>query len=164
MNKQIEVIALKHKDWVNITRSFGAKTNAEDIVQEMYLKLDRLIKPNQEISNAYVWITLRNLYFDFIKREPSTIDLDVNLSVSDELLNFEELRLQNEFNNALESKLNDCHWFDRKLFETYAHSGKSMRKLASETNISLSCIHYTINRVRDTLKQELEWLKEKQKD
>jgi len=161
LNKQIEVIAKKHKDWVSITRSFGAKTNAEDIVQEMYIKLDRLIKPNQEISNAYVWITLRNLYFDFLKKEPATIDLDINLSVSDELLDLEELRLQNEFNNALESKLNECHWFDRKLFETYAQSGKSMRKLANETNISLSCIHYTINRVRDNLKEELQWLKEK---
>ena len=80
MIKQIEIIAKKHKDWVNIARSFGAKTEAEDIVQEMYLRLDKYIKPDQKITSSFVWITLRNIYFDFLKKELITFELDKTVS------------------------------------------------------------------------------------
>lgn len=80
MIKQIEIIAQKHKDWVNITRSFGCKTEAEDVVQEMYLRLDKYIKPDQKITSSFVWITLRNIYFDFLKKEPITFELDKTVS------------------------------------------------------------------------------------
>lgn len=174
MHKQIQHIALKHKDWVNIARSFGAKTEAEDIVQEMYLRLNKYIKPDQPISTSYVWITLRNIYFDFLKHEPLTIEL--NLSESDELSDINSIFAYDNLNECVKSKLNDLHWFDKMLFELYVNSGKSMRDIASETKISLSCIFNTISKVRSYLREELnedyedylnkdyEWLKDKQKD
>lgn len=174
LHKQIEIIARKHKDWVKIAQSFGALTEAEDIVQEMYIRLDKYLKPDQEVSTSFVWITLRNIYFDFIKHEPKDVELiyDKPDDVSDSFGIFAYENL----NESLKSKLNELHWFDKKLFELYVDSGKSMRELSKDTKISLSCIFNTISKVRSYINEELkedyedylnndyEWLKEKHKD
>jgi len=174
MIKQIEIIAQKHKDWVNIARSFGAKTEAEDIVQEMYLRLDKYIKPDQKITSSFVWITLRNIYFDFLKKEPITFELDK--TVSEAISDTESIIAYEELNKRVRDELNNVDWFDKMLFELYVTSGKSMRQLSKETGISLSCIFYTTNRTKthlqslliedyqDYLNEDYEWLKEKQQD
>ena len=174
MIKQIEVIAKKHKDWTRIVQSFGAKTEAEDIVQEMYLRLDKYIKPDQQISTSFVWITLRNIYFDFLKKEPATFELDK--TVSDAISQTESIIAYGELNKRVKDELNNVDWFDKMLFELYVTSGKSMRQLSKETGISLSCIFYTTNRTKthlrsllnedyeDYLNEDYEWLKEKQQD
>ena len=38
----LNIIAKDHKKWVNYVRNFGEYNYAEDIVQEMYLKLVRM--------------------------------------------------------------------------------------------------------------------------
>lgn len=174
MNPQIAEIAKKHKDWVNIARSFGAKTEAEDIVQEMYLRLDKYIKPDQKITDSFVWITLRNIYFDFLKKEPITFELDK--TVSEAVSEPEGIIAYGELNKRVKNELNNVDWFDKMLFELYVTSGKSMRQLSKETGISLSCIFYTTNRTKthlrsllnedyeDYLNEDYEWLKEKHKD
>jgi RNA polymerase sigma factor (sigma-70 family) len=174
MNPQIEEIAKKHKDWVNIARSFGAKTEAEDIVQEMYLRLDKYIKPDQKIATSFIWITLRNIYFDFLKKEPVTFELDK--TVSEAVCETESIIAYEELNKRVRGELNNVDWFDKMLFELYVTSGKSMRQLSKETGISLSCIFYTTNRTKthlrsllsedyeDYLNEDYEWLKEKHKD
>ena len=174
MIKQIEVIAQKHKDWVNIARSFGAKTEAEDIVQEMYIRLDKYIKPDQQISTSFVWITLRNIYFDFLKKEPVTFELDK--TVSEAVCETESIIAYENLTTLVNKEIDELHWFDKMLFQLYATSGKSMRQLAKETKLSLSCIFYTTNRTKkhlisllnedyeDYLNEDYEWLKEKHKD
>lgn len=172
MNPQIAEIAKKHKDWVNIARSFGAKTEAEDIVQEMYLRLDKYIKPNQQISTSFVWITLRNIYFDFLKKEPQTTELNIN--ESDEVTDITSVSAYENLTGLINKEIENLHWFDKMLFLLYVTSGKSMRQLAKETKLSLSCIFYTINRTKthlrslinedyeDYLNEDYEWLKEEQ--
>jgi len=138
MNPQIAEIAKKHKDWVNIARSFGAKTEAEDIVQEMYIRLDKYIKPDQQISTSFVWITLRNIYFDFLKKEPVTFELDK--TVSEAVSETESIIAYENLTSLVNKELDEIHWFDKMLFQLYVTSGKSMRELAKETKLSLSCI------------------------
>jgi len=174
MIKQIEEIAKKHKDWARIVQSFGCKTEAEDIVQEMYIRLDKYIKPDQKITSSFVWITLRNIYFDFLKKEPITFELDKTFSEA--VSETENIVAYENLTTLVNSEINELHWFDKMLFQLYVTSGKSMRQLAKETKLSLSCIFYTINRTKthlqslliedyqDYLNEDYEWLKEKQQD
>ena len=113
-NIDIEIIAQKHKDWVNIARSFGAKTEAEDMVQEMYIRLDKYIKPDQKISTSFVWITLRNIYFDFLKKEPITFELDK--TVSEAICETESIIAYEELNKRVRDELNNVDWFDKMIF------------------------------------------------
>ena len=45
VEKTMVLIAEKHKTWVEIVTSFGCpKETSEDIIQEMYLKINKKIK------------------------------------------------------------------------------------------------------------------------
>ena len=73
MSQVLKKIACKHKDWVRMVVSFGcSKSIAEDIVQEMYLKIHDLLQKGLDISYGddvnyyYIYRTLKNSYYIFI--------------------------------------------------------------------------------------------------
>ena len=76
MNKVISLIARDHKKWTRIVESFGAK-NAEDIVQNMYLKIydwkgkyDKTLMYNEaEVNYYFIFKVLRNLFLDEVKKK-----------------------------------------------------------------------------------------------
>ena len=46
-SKILKKIADEHKNWVKIVKSFGCNTEtAEDIVQEMYIKIKKKLEKN----------------------------------------------------------------------------------------------------------------------
>ena len=69
MKSLVELAYDKHKDWINIVKSFGANKNyAEDIVQEMYIQLICDIQKgldlwyNDDINTYYCYKVLRGIY------------------------------------------------------------------------------------------------------
>ena len=72
----LEKVYRKNKDWVRICMSFGCnKTTAEDLTQEMYLKLATLLQNNHtldiyydesQINHFYIYRMLRSLFIDII--------------------------------------------------------------------------------------------------
>ena len=80
-NKEvILLLAKKHKTWIDVVSSFGCdKTIAEDIVQEMYIKvlpkiengLD-IIYYDNDINYYYIYKVLKTLFID-LKRKGKNI-------------------------------------------------------------------------------------------
>lgn len=77
---------------------------ADDLVQEMYIKLDQYLKTHKknimykdEINYFFVYVTLRNLYMDYI-RQKNKIDV-ISL---DDMSYFDEVR-ENQFEEHNES-------------------------------------------------------------
>ena len=76
-NKEvILLLAKKHKTWIDVVSSFGCdKTLAEDIVQEMYIKvlpkiengLD-IIYYDNDINYYYIYKVLKNFVYRFKKK------------------------------------------------------------------------------------------------
>ena len=76
----ILLLAKKHKTWIDVVSSFGCgKTIAEDIVQEMYIKvlpkiengLD-IIYYDNDINYYYIYKVLKTLFID-LKRKSKNI-------------------------------------------------------------------------------------------
>ena len=84
------LIAKKHKEWINIVISFGCgKEIAEDIVQEMYIKIQLKLEKGldimygKEINYYYIFKTLKSLLID-LKRKGKNITI---LNIEDEIIN-----------------------------------------------------------------------------
>ena len=83
MEKDIENLYKKHKIWIKIVKSFGCNNAiAEDLVQEMYIKIILKIKDGldikynkDEINYYYIFRTLNSLYID-LKRKKKNIQIE----------------------------------------------------------------------------------------
>ena len=153
----LEQIYKRHKDWVNIVRSLGGADYSEDIVQEMYIKLDKYIKQGtlkKRTYEAYVYFTLRSITLDIYRakkgKHKTDIDDCVNLCEED-IQGFEEFDYICEKAN---NEIHRWHWYDQELFKLFM-SGKSMREIARNTHISLSSIFHTIKICKERIANEI---------
>jgi DNA-directed RNA polymerase specialized sigma24 family protein len=157
----LELLYKKHKDWCDIVESFGVNPDtAEDIVMEMYIKLDKQVKAGTnimynetEINYYYVYRALRNLFLDLKKKESlydviSWADISEKLKAdykSEIIVDYD--KLYEKFNKELES----LYWYDRKVFEII-DSGESFQNLSDKTTISYYSLYNTYRKVKKHLK------------
>lgn len=166
-------IAKKHNDWINIVLSFGCDPDiAEDLVQEMYLKIDSLIKRGiditykDEINYFYIYKTLKSLFLDLKRKETKykKISLDTDF-IKDIHLVLEKYAQNKEAGKEIDivikmKKLNEIlenlYWYDRKIFDLISN-GMSIQELSNQTKISYYSLYNTYRNVKKHIKNNLQW-------
>ena len=162
------LIAKKQKTWVEVVITFGCtKETAEDLVQEMYIKIQKLLEKGvtndimyyDEINYYYIFKTLKSLYID-LKRKGKNIEkfsLDVPLSEAidnyykynvDEIVNYDE-----EY-DKIKISLSKMYWYDRKVYEI-VEEGESLAELSRQSKIHYYSLYNTYNKVKRKLKKLL---------
>jgi len=160
----LEKIAEKHDDWHRIVLSFGCKESiAEDIVQEMYIRIHTYITKGVDISydddvnHMYIYRTLRSLYIELHRKEKNIIKTNIdNLA---EYIDENENLTKGDVCNAMQqmdSLLDKTFWYDRTVFEIIS-SGTSIAELSRKTNITYYSLYFTHKRVKQLIKDNIEW-------
>lgn len=158
----LNLLASKHNEWVKMARSFGAGDYAEDIVQEMYIRLNKYVDEPERImykdepNKLFVWVTLRNLVRNFQNKKKVVVysgDM-VEHDREEEAFDYEEAEGFEKIIDMIWESTNELHWYDKKMFEIYHTTDMSMRDIEKETKISLYSIF-------DTLKKTKEYVREK---
>ena len=152
----LEKLFKRHKDWCNIVESFGCNSEtAEDIVQEMYLKIGKLVANGKDISfgddvnHFYIFRTLTTLFLDHKRKDNrSGIILEEIEAEQDE-----EVDYDSKYQKVLDA-LEDLYWYDRKVFEI-VEDGESISELSRKTNISYYSLYNTYKKVKKYLKDKL---------
>ena len=160
--KLLNELAKHHKEWIHIVKTFGEHNTCEDIVQEMYIKLNKYtklqnIQQNGKLNKSYVWLTLRNLYYNKQNQanKVNLIDIDDCRQLTSEQYNELMFKAQSNIEEKIKQEINKWHYADKILFEIYLKEKKSMRQLAKEIDISLTTIFWTIKRCKERLKQNV---------
>tara|TARA_Y100000593_G_C4315098_1_gene340463 strand:- start:3094 stop:3570 length:477 start_codon:yes stop_codon:yes gene_type:complete len=157
IKKQMQLLAEKHSNWVDIVCSFGCnKQLAEDITQEMYIKIQLKIEKGLDISYGenevnyyYIFKTLRSLFLD-LKRKQNKI----KVVGTEKLRNFETDIDYTEKYKVIQKELKKMYWYDRKVFEII-NSGESIASLSRKTNIQYYSLYNTYKKVKEKLKKLL---------
>jgi len=157
-NKEvILLLAKKHKTWIDVVSSFGCdKTIAEDIVQEMYIKvlpkiengLD-IIYYDNDINYYYIYKVLKTLFID-LKRKGKNITM-VNI----EDTNYSKLDCDVDYDQAyakIKAELNTMFWYDRKVFEII-NEGESIADFSRNSFIEYFSLYNTYRKVKAKLKK-----------
>jgi len=149
----------KHRIWIDIVCTFGCnKDTAEDIVQEMYLKIQKNIDNGLDINYDddynyfYIFKTLRSMFIDLKRKESKVILLNIDDNIS-YFHNIEDVNYIESYNKVLK-ELNKCYWYDRKVYQLL-EGNESVAKLSRKTNISYHSLYNTYRRVLDKLKKVL---------
>lgn len=158
----LNLLASKHSEWVKMAYSFGAGDYAEDIVQEMYIRLNKYVDDPERImykdepNKLFVWVTLRNMVRNFQNKKQIVHycgDM-VEYDQEEDLFDYEEAEGFERLIEKIWESTEELHWYDKKMFEIYHTTDMSMRDIEKETKISLYSIF-------DTLKKTKEYVREK---
>ena len=157
VQKTMKMVAAKHNEWLSIVLSFGCKPEiAEDIVQEMYIKIQlklekglNIMYNEKEINYYYIFKTLKSLFYD-LKRKGKNITIvsidDIHLTTND--INYEEPY------KKIENELSKMFWYDRKVFEII-NEGESIAEFSRKSKIHYYSLYNTYTRVKNKLKKLL---------
>jgi DNA-directed RNA polymerase specialized sigma24 family protein len=164
----LELLSKYQNEWVAMSISIGIPRDlVDDIIQDMYIKVynahsngTNIMYNDTEPNKYYVYITLRNLYYDLLKKEKSFVrlsyldDLDKLHLTLDEFEPNELESLEKIIKNIDEEVSSWTHWYDRKLFKAYYKTDLSMRDLSKSTGISLTSIFNSCRRYKVFLQEK----------
>jgi DNA-directed RNA polymerase specialized sigma24 family protein len=149
----------KHKTWCEIVESFGCNPDtAEDIVQEMYLKIGKLVDKGTDISYGdglnyfYIFRTLTSIFLDYKRKESKTGIIGID-ELDMEFEGSEEVEYDKEYDKVLQG-LAELYWYDRQIFEII-ENGVNISELSRKTNISYYSLYNTYKKVKKYLKDKL---------
>jgi RNA polymerase sigma factor (sigma-70 family) len=158
--KWLSKVAEHHEDYLRMVRALGEDFLAEDIVQEMYIKLikyctpKKILRQDGQVNKSYVYFVLRNLFLDYQKEKNKhrKVNIDKIKPIGVEYEYIEETEAFTSVIEKIDSEVETWHWYDQMLFELYRESGKSIRKLSKETRISTSSIFQTLKYCKNEIK------------
>ena len=159
----LKEVAKFHADYLRIVQSYGEDFYAEDIVQEMYIRLhkyadrEKVIQKNGTLNRAYIHFTLRNIFKDLTKErnKHQMVNIEERKDIG---VTYDYISKEEAFScliKRVKEEAENWHWYDEMLFKHYFDSGMSMRELADETRISTSSIFQTIKYCKGKLKENL---------
>lgn len=157
-------VAKRHKEWIDIAKSFGEHNYAEDVVQECYLILykyaneEKIIR-NGIVSRGYIYFTIRSIIFQLhnSKRKIDKVyfdDEEYEFQIKDNTENIEEQVAYNKICMMIDKHIESWRWYERKLFTLYRDTDLSIRGIAKETNISWVSIFNTLKNAKQELKDK----------
>ena len=164
MKSLVELAYDKHKDWINIVKSFGANKNyAEDIVQEMYIQLICDIQKgldlwyNDDINTYYCYKVLRGIYLNTHKKQARMLKTYLE-DIEGEIRQIEELGIDEieyaQRKDFIDNLLSEMYWYHSKVF-TLVASGKSVASLSRDTKISYYSLYNTYRNALKHIKDQL---------
>ena len=159
MKNYLSEIYKKHQVWIDIVCSVGCnKETAEDITQEMYIKIQKRINKGLNIDFGddynyyYIFKTLKSLFLDLKRKETKVNTLSIDnmrdfLADSD-AANYEEVYA------TIQNELNNMYWYDKKIFEII-EGGESIAQLSRKSGIPYYSLYNTYKKVKEKLKKLL---------
>ena len=156
----LTILSKYHKEWLNIVRLFGDNEFAEDIVQDVYLKVHQYnyqekIIIDGEPNRALMWILLRNTTYRENKIAPNDLSIELVRDLSADELRVEKHESLDTIYDKVEQEISRWDWYDQKLWKIYKDEQKSMRQISDETGISLKSIFLTLKSCKERIRQSV---------
>jgi RNA polymerase sigma factor (sigma-70 family) len=147
-----------------MAHSFGAGDYAEDIVQEMYIRLNRYVEEPDRImykgepNKLFVWVTLRNMVRNFQNKKDLLVfsgDM-VEYDKEEDAFDYGEAEAFERLIEKIWESTTELHWYDKKMFEIYHTTEMSMRDIEKETKISLYSIFDTLKKTKSYVREKIQ--------
>ena len=176
----LDILFLKHNTWLKYVKSFGCPTDiAEDYVQEMYIKIHTYYQKNgndlmyneNEINHFFVYVTLKNIYYDSIRKTKMVnvpLDGTNEIDVADE--DYSEVEFNLKINSVhlwkqkLEKEIESITVYNRKkaslcyfhfIYTKIFEENMSVSELSREVGITYWSLRNTILLIKEQIKDEI---------
>lgn len=133
---------------------FGSDTEAEDVVQETWLRAWN-VRDKVTLTDAYVMRIARNCCVSMWRGQREEVELaDESSAAVTEVTPQEEME-ERENSEWLASRLQRLPKAEREVWQLFYDEGLTVEEIAEERNISVATVRNTISSIRHTLRTAL---------
>ena len=164
----LDKLSKHHNLWVNMVIKMGAdKDLASDIVQDMYLRLHKLVTNEErimhgnEINRYFVYVTLKNMYLSHLKgaAKYKMFPMFDNEHIQKEF-DIEEHELENGYFTYLMDKLDyevieDLDVVDKILYYLHFIKRIPQRKISRESKVGMNFINRSCKSIKSKITDAL---------
>lgn len=159
----LELLSKRHSEWVYMAMYVGCPEHyAEDVVQEVYLKLYKhrknihvkLVGNDGDVNKSYMFISIKNMVADVMTRETKDVNYDEFYTQAYEQPNMEKEMAFNRLMNKIKVEVDSWENYHKILFKTYAMTDLTMRSLGEGTGRGLNHIFNNIAICKAELKEK----------
>ena len=133
---------------------------AEEVVQTLYLQLlemddlTKIIYQGQSLNQFYLYKMLKSLFVKSINKQTPTHEITLAIEETyegDDYMNPED-NIEHQIQGYINEAMEQIHFFDRLLFETYLRENHSIMSLHKATKISTSTIWSSQQKLKKFIK------------
>ena len=153
------LVAKKHDTWVDIVSTFGCtRTVAEDITQEMYIKIQLQVEKGldimyqDDINYYYIFKTLKTLFLDLKRKQKGIVMVNIDdeyVSSLGKAVATEDVNFDSAYQDV-EEELSKMYWWNRKVFEI-VNEGESIAEFSRKSKISYTILYNAYKKVKKKL-------------
>ena len=174
MENWLNKVAEKHTYWIKLARKLGAGDYSEDIVQEMYLKINKYANEkktiiNGKVNSRYIYLVLYSIFIEFMRQKSKINKIQIEEFYKDndftEILHedIDKLTAKNDLQkeeayaklcNKMDEELKNWHFYDVGIFEIYRDTHLSIRGMAKDTKISFVNIFHTLKKGKNIMREK----------
>lgn len=179
MKNILDVLCVKHEQWLKYIKSFGCPDDiAEDYVQEMYIKIfnysqrkdNDLMYDENDVNYYFIYVTLKNMYYDNLRKSKKQflVDLSDDFIQDETEYTEKEYHVKNDAKNIwidrLNSEIESIEDYNRKkanliyikfIFDKIFVEQMSVTKLSQEVGITYWSLRNTVLIIKDQIKNEI---------
>ena len=160
MNKILKLLSKDHAKWLRIVKSFGLEEDAEDLVQDMYLKIynldnryiDTIMFNEEEVNHYFIFRILRNMFLDKCKKKKYTTSIEVT---SVEPISLDQNYEYKQLLDLVNKEIDTWHLYDKRIYDLVLLGGFNMMELSRRTNIDYDAIRRTRLKLEKWLKNTI---------
>ncbi len=174
MENWLSKVAEKHTYWIKLVQKFGAGHYAEDIVQEMYLKIHKYADEKKtivkgKVNSRYIYLALYSIFIEYMRQKSKINKIQIEEFYKDndftEILDEDIIKLTAKDDiekeeayaklcNKMDEELKNWHFYDVGIFEIYRDTHLSIRGMAKDTKISFVNIFHTLKKGKNIMKDK----------
>ena len=153
------LVAKKHDTWVDIVSTFGCtRTVAEDITQEMYIKIQLQVEKGldimyqDDINYYYIFKTLKTLFLDLKRKQKGIVMVNIDdeyVSSLGKAVATEDVNFDSAYEDV-KDELSKMYWWNRKVFEI-VNEGESIAEFSRKSKISYTILYNAYKKVKKKL-------------
>ena len=153
------LVAKKHDTWVDIVSTFGCtRTVAEDITQEMYIKIQLQVEKGldimyqDDINYYYIFKTLKTLFLDLKRKQKGIVMVNLDdeyVTSLGKAIATEDVNFDSAYQDV-EEELSKMYWWNRKVFEI-VNEGESIAEFSRKSKISYTILYNAYKKVKKKL-------------
>ena len=136
----LDELCKRDSEWRKLaTHICGDAYLADDLVQEMYLKL---LNKKKEVNTSYIYITLRSIYIDHLRKQKET-ELNENITDDNYFCNV---------NEEVSKRIGKLPFVQRNIM--LLKQDKTFREIENEFDIKVSRVYSSYRKGLEKLKKD----------